>query len=103
MHSLATYKHLHLSAPAKKDLKQIACYTLENWGQVQKTQYLNLIKKSFDTLMTQGNIGKPCDHVATGLYVYTVRKHSIYFRETVKEFIVIRILHSRMDVHKQLK
>ncbi|MEE9355032.1 MAG: type II toxin-antitoxin system RelE/ParE family toxin [Methylococcaceae bacterium] len=96
------FKPLRLSDPATADLQAIADYTLTEWGKDQQHLYLNLIKKSFVTLSHVGNIGKPREDIAEGLYSYTTKSHSVYFRELDKGFVVIRILHSRMDVDKNL-
>ncbi|MCF6251223.1 MAG: type II toxin-antitoxin system RelE/ParE family toxin [Methylococcaceae bacterium] len=99
---MTNYKPLRLSSSAKTDLKRIAAYTLQEWGVVQKKVYLDLIKKSFNTLSTVGNIGKKRDDIEHNLYAYCIKKHTVYFRETDHEFVVIRILHSRMDPQRHL-
>ena len=99
---LPHFKPLRLSDPAKADLQAIADYTLAEWGKDQQCRYLNLIKKSFVTLGDVGNIGKSREDIAEGLYSYTIKSHCVYFRELNEEFVVIRILHSRMDVKKHL-
>ncbi len=80
----AEYCHLHVPG--------MGCST--------KKMYLALIKKSFDTLSAVGNIGKKRDDIAQGLYSYQIKKHTVYFRDTDQEFIVLRILHSRMDLER---
>jgi len=99
---LTNYKPLRLSTPAKTDLQSIAAYTQQEWGLGQKKIYLDLIKKSFNTLSTVGNIGKKRDDIEQGLYAYSIKKHTIYFREAEQEFVVLRILHSRMDPERYL-
>ena len=99
---MPNFKPLTLSEPAKKDLQAIADYTLEQWGETQKSRYLALIQKSFVSLSTLGNIGKQRDDIATGLYAYTIKQHCVYFREEAAEFVVIRVLHQRMDVAQHL-
>ena len=59
-------------------------------------------KKSLNTLSTVGNIGKKRDDIEQGLYTYSIKKHTVYFRETELEFVVLRILHSRMDPERHL-
>jgi len=97
-----SYKPLRISTPAKTDLQNIATYTQKEWGIGQKKVYLGLIKKSFNTLSTVGNIGKKRDDIDQGLYAYSIKKHTIYFRETEQEFVILRILHSRMDPERHL-
>ena len=99
---MTNFKPLRLSNPAKTDLQHIAKYTQEEWGVVQKKVYLNLIKKSFNTLSRVGNIGIKRNDIEQGLYVYSIKKHTVYFRETDQEVVVLRILHSRMDPERHL-
>jgi toxin ParE1/3/4 len=100
---LPHFKPLRLSDPATEDLQAIADYTLTEWGKDQQRLYLNLIKKSFVMLSQVGNIGKSRKDIAEGLYSYTIKSHCVYFRELDEEFVVIRILHSSMDVEKHLR
>jgi len=99
---LTNFKPLRLSNPAKTDLQRIATYTQQEWSAVQKKVYLDLIKKSFNTLSRVGNIGKKRDDIEQGLYTYSIKKNTVYFRETDQEFVVLRILHSRMDPERHL-
>ena len=99
---LPNFKPLRLSDPASRDLQAISEYTQSEWGAKQKLIYLNLISKSFKILSCSGNIGKPRNEIALGLYSYNVKKHVVFFRETEEELVIIRILHSRMDMEKQL-
>lgn len=99
---MPSFKPLRLSNPATRDLQAIAEYTQSEWGAKQKESYLNLIKQSFKTLSRSGNIGKHRDEIAQGLYSYSIKKHVVFFRETEDEFMIIRVLHGRMDMEKQL-
>lgn len=99
---LTSFKPLRISDPATRDLQATAEYTLSESGAKQKKCYLNLIKKSFNALSRSGNIGKHRDEIAQGLYSYSIKKHVVFFRETEDEFMIIRILHGRMDIEKQM-
>ncbi len=100
---MANFKRTRLSDPAFRDLQSISEYTHSEWGVEQKKAYMALINKSFKTLSRVGNIGKLRAEIDKGLYSYTVKKHVVFFRETESEFVIIRILHTRMDMEKQLK
>jgi len=100
---LLNYKPIRISQPAQDDLKSIADYTKNYWGDVQKNTYLALIKKSLNVLSASGNIGQKRDEIAIGLFSYQLKKHVIFFRENSDEYVVLRVLHSQMDIHKQLK
>ena len=99
---MTNFKPIRLSDPVSRDLQAIAEYTHSEWGAEQKVIYLKLMSKSFKTLSRSGNIGKHRDEIASGLYSYSVKKHVVFFRETKDEFVIIRVLHSRMDMEKQL-
>ena len=99
---MPNFKRIRLSDPANRDLQAIAEYTQSEWGAKQKAAYLSLISKSFKTLSHSGNIGKPRDEITPGLYSYGVKKHVVFFREAEEEFVIIRVLHVRMDMEKRL-
>ena len=82
--SLTNFKPLRLSSPAKTDLQGIATYTLQEWGEVQKKVYLDLIKKSFNTLSSVGNIGKKRDDIWQGLYSYSIKHTQFIFEKLIK-------------------
>lgn len=100
---MLNYKAIRISQPAQDDLKSIADYTKSHWGDAQKNTYLALIKKSLNVLSHSGNIGQKRDDIALGLFSYQVKKHVIFFRGNSDEYAVLRVLHSQMDVYKQLK
>ncbi len=99
---MTNFKVIRISDPAARDLQAIAEYTLSEWGSKQKESYLKLIQQSFKTLSCSGNIGKHRDDVAGNLYSYSIKKHVVFFREIEDEFMIIRILHGRMDIEKPL-
>jgi len=103
---LINFKPIKISNPARNDFKNIAQYTLKEWGKLQKKTYLNYFKQSFITL-SQNNknlmpLGKPRQDIGEGLLSYRIKEHVVYFRETKQEFVIVRILHSRMDPEKHL-
>jgi len=105
---LKNFKPINISDPAKKDLQKIGEYTQREWGSLQKKYYLGLFKKSFKTLSHSVSnesfvfLSKARDEIVMGLFSYTVQKHVVYYRESEQAFLIIRILHSRMDPEKHL-
>ena len=103
---MTNFKAIKISNPARNDLKNIAAYTLKEWGKLQKKTYLNYFKQSFITLSQNNNefmpLRKPRQDIGEGLLSYCIKQHVVYFRETKHEFVIIRILHSRMDPEKYL-
>lgn len=95
-------KKLHLSVPARRDLRLIGEYTLREQGAVQKKKYLGQIKDGFKLISENPGIGKSRDEIDKGLISLAVQKHIIFFRQTKKQLFVIRILHESMDFDRQL-
>jgi len=108
MSFLQNFKPIKISKPAETDLKNIADYTLKEWGKLQKKNYLGMFKQSFLTL-SQGQIdnnimslGRIREDIVRKLFSYRIKKHVVYFRETEHEFLIVRILHSHMDPERNL-
>jgi len=108
MISLKSFKPIKISKPAEIDLKDIAAYTLKQWGKLQKKSYLGLFKQSFSALSTSQSDNKTLpstqnrDDIDADLFSYRVKKHVVYYRETKQELLIIRVLHSQMDPQKHL-
>ena len=105
---MKNFKAINISEPAKKDLQKIGEYTQREWGLLQKKYYLGLFKKFFKTLSHSVSnesivsLGKVRDEIDMGLLSYNVQKHVVFYRESEQVFVIIRILHSRMDPGKHL-
>ena len=105
---LKRFKSIKISKPAEIDLKDIATYTLKQWGESQKKAYLGLFKQSFRALSTNKSDNKISpltqnrDDIDSGLMSFWIKKHVVYYRETKQELLIIRILHSQMDPEKHL-
>ena len=108
MSFLKDFKPIKISKPAETDLKNIADYTLREWGKLQKKNYLGMFKQSFLTLSQSPidnnimHLGRIREDIVNKLFSYRIKKHVVYFRETEHEFLIVRVLHSRMDPEKNL-
>jgi len=102
MRFLPKSKKLHISAPARNDLRLIGEYTQREWGLNQKKKYLGQIKNSFKAICETPGLGKLRDDIDKGLSSYSVQKHIVFYREIKSELLVIRVLHERMDSDRHL-
>ena len=57
---------LRVSKMARSDLKEIANYTLERWGDEQCEKYLRQIDRRFRSLARSPAQGRPCDEISRG-------------------------------------
>jgi len=102
MHSLPDSKRLRISGPAKDDLIAIGKYSEQMWGADQKRKYLDGIKQSLKSLAQNPALGIHRDEVDQGLRSHPVERHMVFYRESVNEVIVVRILHQSMDVERNI-
>jgi len=91
-----------LRPAARADLQDVARYTETTWGRRQRDVYLTAIDAKLRALAAKPKIGKPRDAVRTGYRSSRVGAHVIFHREVPEGNEVVRILHQRMDVRRQL-
>jgi len=92
-----------LTNKAKSDLKDIAIYTQNTWGNRQRNIYLTALDKSFYSLASDHLKGRDCSEIRSGYRKHKVGKHIVYYREINANLIeIVRILHERMDIESQL-
>jgi toxin ParE1/3/4 len=91
-----------LTAKAIADLKSIGRYTEDTWGREQRDKYLIQLNDSFRMLAQEPHKGRSCDDIREGYRKYHVGRHLIFYRQTVKDIEIIRILHDRMDMENHL-
>ena len=84
-----------LSGAAKKDLKKIANYTLQVWGEEQMWKYTRDLIKCCGLLAAEPEMGRHCDSLASGLRRFEVGKHVIFYLREPGRIAVVRILHQQ--------
>lgn len=92
-----------LTQAAKADLKSIAIYTQRRWGKAQRTNYAKQFDDAFHMLADNQEAGRSCDFVKPGYRKFPNGSHVIFYRgDGETEIQIVRILHKRMDVTRQL-
>lgn len=91
-----------LTKQAKDDLKSIARYTQEIWGRDQRNKYLGILDNCFHLLADEPGLGMACDEIRENYRKFCIERHIIFYRKVADDIDVVRILHCRMDVEKQL-
>jgi len=95
---LPASKRLRISGPARTDLAAIGKYTEREWGADQKRKYLDCIRQCLKSLAQNPALGMHRDDIDQGLKSHPVERHMIFYRESVNEIVIVRILHQSMDV-----
>ena len=96
-------KKFKLSAAADADLRNIAAYTLEQWGKPQRDTYIRELFEAFARLSKSPDIAIRIDAIREGYRKFPQGSHVIYFRKSETHSIeIIRVLHKSMDADSQL-
>lgn len=88
-----------LSAKAKADIKQIARFTEQRWGRLQRNHYLAELDHAFQQLSENVSLGTACDSIRVGYRKFPVGSHFIFYRPGDASAIdIIRVVHKHRDV-----
>jgi len=92
-----------LTKRAVQDLKDIWNYTLETWSEEQADGYIDQILSHCALLSNNSRQGKSYDILFPGLRGSKVNRHLLFYRSLDDESTeIVRILHERMDLRKNL-
>ena len=92
-----------ITAPAETDLIGIARYTRSQWGQERVAAYVNGLFEAFGRLAESPEIGQLRDDLRPGLRIALHQQHYfICYRVQVGEVQILRVIHTRRDVARQI-
>ncbi|WP_100614338.1 type II toxin-antitoxin system RelE/ParE family toxin [Confluentibacter citreus] len=93
-----------ISKQAIDDLNAIWIYTFNKWSKEQADRYYDLIIEEIEFIADNYLIGKSAEQTRKNYRVTKIKSHLIFYRKIENEIVeIVRILHQRMDVKKQLK
>ena len=84
-----------LSSLARRDLREIARYTLLTWGLNQALHYDQSLEECMTQLAGKPQLGRLCPAIYPGSRRYEHEKHVIFYCEEQGGIRVLRILHQR--------
>lgn len=90
---MPTYRFSKL---ARLDLIEIGDYTLDHWGADQAIRYLDSLKRCFDLLAANPEIGRRCDRLRKGYRRIEHEKHVVFYRLDKEDVLIVRIVHQRV-------
>jgi len=90
-----------LTPRAESDLEEIWLYTFKTWSPQQADRYHNDIVDVFEGLAAGQKTGRPVD-VRDGYFKYPAGSHMVFYRLADDGLVVVRVLHKRMDVERNL-
>ncbi|MEL6306403.1 MAG: type II toxin-antitoxin system RelE/ParE family toxin [Bacteroidota bacterium] len=93
-----------ISAKAKQDLKWIAKYTIENFGETQSLRYAKGLRKVMEELAENPQLGKNYVAVKNKMLLrYRFKSHVIFYYKNANDIFIVRVLGGRMDFPKYFK
>ena len=95
--------HYGLTIPASNDLRQIARYTKETWRDDQAKKYCRELRNVLENLVETPRIGRCREELAPSLRSFQAGSYVVFYQESKTGVIIVRMLHSRRDVEKQLR
>ena len=92
----------HLSKRAREDLANIADYTIQTFGVAQSRIYRDALSHCFSMLAETPTMGRSAEYVEPHIRRFQHKSHVIFYRPEDRGILIIRVLHSSMDVLRHL-
>ena len=95
---------VRFSSKAVEDLTSIWNYTYRTWSERQADEYYNMLVSSCRKIISSTfRLAKSYGDIAENLYGFRAGHHLIFYTPlTDGDFLIVRILHERMDVKRLL-
>lgn len=93
-----------LTQLAASDLKDIARYTINQWGKKQSLQYANLLEKRFQEIADRTAISRSFSNLYSQIRVTHCEHHYIFYvYDEGERPCILAVLHDRMDLVSRLQ
>ena len=86
-----------LSVDAEKDIEEIYCYSVSNFGENQAELYYSGLTGHFAYIAGNPNTGSNFSFVKENVFRSNYESHAIYYRQGKSEILILRVLHQQMD------
>ncbi|MEA2514607.1 MAG: toxin ParE1/3/4 [Thermomicrobiales bacterium] len=86
-----------LAPEARHDLADILVYSERLWRRRQRSIYRAALRRGFETVRDNPDIGTAKDEIEPGMRVHPVEHHVLYDRLNDNVIEIARVLHERMD------
>ncbi len=96
-------KNYRLTTEAEKDLREVARYTLKEWGQAMQRDYRDGLKKTFEAIGSKDVVGRGFSDKFPELLVAKFKHHFIFYLTAgVEKPSIIGVIHERRDIVRRL-
>lgn len=91
-----------LSSRAARDIDEIYEYSILTFGLDQARRYVQGLDDQLGELATHPQRGRRVDELSLGLRRWRYRAHIIFYESSSTGIFVVRVLHTSMDIERQL-
>jgi toxin ParE1/3/4 len=93
-----------ISATAKRDIKSIAKYTVQKFGETQSLRYAKGLRGVLEDLSENPELGKRYVAIKNQMLLrYRYISNVIFYSKNDQGIFIVRVLGGRMDLPKHLK
>jgi toxin ParE1/3/4 len=93
---------LELASCARNDIRSIRAYSRGQWGEHQANENSAALSRGFETIRDNPEFGVAADDLGAGLRSFSVEQHRIIYRIRGETIRILRIIHHRQDVSRQV-
>jgi len=92
-----------ISNDAIDDLSNIWNYSADQWSENQANKYYKELKSAFEKISENPESGRNFEEMDKIFFGYMINRHIVFYRKhSVEGIEIVRILHERMDIAKQM-
>ena len=91
-----------LSNAAEEDVRAIYRYSVEEFGEVRASAYLQSLVEFLLMLAYNPDVGKYVNHIRQDYYKFCHDSHEVFDQKEENGIYVVRILHGSMDRARHL-
>lgn len=88
---------IRISRRAAADLLKLHRYMTTNYGEPYADRYLDLIERRIGQLKRFKRLGPPAAPEYRDVRRLTVQQHTVIYRLTGADVLIVRVLHQRQD------
>ena len=89
---------VNVSRAALEDIRKIGRYTQQQWGPDRRRAYLSGLERKFSLLADNPEISPERTEFDPPVRIHPHERHLIVYVMEKDEILVVRVLHSRMDI-----
>jgi toxin ParE1/3/4 len=93
---------LRFASEAREDVQDLLIYTQEQWGIHQRRVYREALNEAFRSLRANPYLGKARPDLDASVRSLVVEQHLILYRVEDDAVRVLRVVHQRRDITRQV-